>query len=106
MSMTSRLRHHFVVRAVYCYCHHAYINVLTIAAMFFFAANTDVFIVGGYYYYNAKIIVTYTAVINLPQFLLSRSARFLQEKGTHSIGSRKTPRFSLKLLPFEVSTFG
>ncbi len=25
--------------------------------MFFFAANTDVFVVGGYYYYNAKIIV-------------------------------------------------
>ncbi len=66
--------------------------------MFFFAANTDVFVVGGYYYYNAKIIVTYTAVINLPQFLLSRSARFLQEKGTRSIGSRKTPRFSLELL--------
>ena len=83
---------------MYCYWRFAYINVLTIAAMFFFAANTDVFVVGGYYYYNAKIIVTYTAVINLPQFLLSRSARFLQEKGTRSIGSRKTPRFSLELL--------
>jgi hypothetical protein len=66
--------------------------------MFFFAANTDVFVVRGYYYYNAKIIVTYTTVINLPQFLLSRLARFLQEKGTRSIGSRKTPRFSLELL--------
>jgi hypothetical protein len=91
---------------VYCYWRFAYINVLTIAAMFFFAANTDVFIVGGYYYYNAKIIVTYIVVIKLPQFLLSRSARFLQEKGTRSIGPRKTPRFSLELLPCEVSTFG
>ena len=66
--------------------------------MFFFAANTDVFIVVGYYYYNAKIIVTYTTVINLPKFLLSRSARFLQEKGTRSIDLLKTPLFSLELL--------
>jgi hypothetical protein len=51
-----------------------------------------------YYYYNAKTIVKDAAVINLPQFLLSRSARFLQEKGTRSIDLFKTPPFSLELL--------
>jgi hypothetical protein len=51
-----------------------------------------------YYYYNAEIIVTDAAVINLPQFLLSRLARFLQEKGTCSIDLLKTPPFSLELL--------
>ncbi len=51
-----------------------------------------------YYHYNAKTIVTDAAVINLPQFLFSWSARFLQEKGTRSIDLLKTPLFSLELL--------
>ncbi len=51
-----------------------------------------------YYHYNAKTIVKDAAVINLPQFLLSQSAKFLQEKGTRSIDLLKTPPFSLELL--------
>ncbi len=51
-----------------------------------------------YHHYNAKTIVANIAVINLPKFLLSLSARFLQEKGTCIIDLLKTPLFSLELL--------
>ncbi len=45
--MTSRLRHHFVVRAVYCYCRHAYINVLTIAALLLFLPLIQTFLLSA-----------------------------------------------------------
>ena len=44
------------------------INVLTIVAMFFFAANTDVPLSAATITTTQKNIVTYIVVIKLPQF--------------------------------------
>jgi hypothetical protein len=99
VSMTSRLRHCFAVLAVYCYCCHAYINVLNTAVTLLFLPLIQMFLSSARYHcYNAKTIVTNGAVINLLQFLFSRSARFFQEKGSRSIDFLKTPLFSLELL--------
>ncbi len=84
---------------MYCYRRRAYTNVLTIAVMLLFLLLIQRFLPSARYHrYNVKTIVTDAAVINLPQFLFSRSARFLQEKGTRSIDLLKTPLFSLELM--------
>ena len=58
----------YFLSSVYCYWRFAYINVLTIAAMFFFAANTDVPLSAATITTTQKNIVTYIVVIKLPQF--------------------------------------
>jgi hypothetical protein len=97
MSMTSRLRHHFVVRAVYCYCHHAYINVLTIAAMLIFLPLIQTFSLSAATLQHEN----YWHVRRCHQsstILIVMIGKILQEKGTRSIGPLKTPWFSLELL--------